>query len=432
MLDPKTYATLSAQTRLERSHFQCMSHNDFALLSGIFMIGRSTIVNNIPTACTDGVNKLYGEKFVLTLSEPEMNGLVLHENGHVMLRHMPMYRDLYKLDAKCANMACDYIVNGWIVDTDPQGKFAKLPKGGLYNADYSNLTVKQVFDLLKQEEGENPPGDKPCEEGEGDGEGGQPGKGGQPGEGSEAGKGEGTGDGGFDSHDWEGTDEAEEELGGGEEVGKLVEQAIREGSTLVGKLKGNINRRITDTLTPTIDWTVVYQDFMQSISNGRGTASWRQFNRRFLSKPFNMLMPHQYEESIKEVVLAVDTSGSISDSVLAGVIAEMVKIVESVNPEVIRILWWDTGVDKEQIIKRDQSSNISHIAQASGGGGTRMSCVSEYIIANNIKPDCVTVFTDGYIESDVNWQTTSPTVFIVDGNPSFRSPTASGKVIFKN
>ena len=402
MLDPKTYATLSAQTRLERSHFQCMSHPDFALLSGILMIGRSTIVNNIPTACTDGVNKKYNEAFVLTLSEQEMNGVVLHENGHVMLRHMPMYRYLFDIDAKRANMACDYVVNGWIVDTDPQGKFAKLPKGSLYNADYSNLTVKEIFNLLdKQDE----------EEGRGEGEGDEPTD-------------------GFDSHDWEGTDElTPEEV---EEVGKEIEQAIREGTILVGKLKGNINRRVTDTLTPTIDWSVVYQDFMQSISNGRGTASWRQFNRRFLSKPFNMLMPHQYEEAIKEVVLAVDTSGSISDTVLAGVIAEMVKIVESVNPEVIRILWWDTGVDKEQVIKRDQSSNISHIAQASGGGGTRMSCVSEYIIAKGLKPDCVTVFTDGYVEHDVNWQTTSPTVFIVDGNTRFSSPTADGKVIFKN
>jgi predicted metal-dependent peptidase len=394
MLDPNSYSQLSAQTRLERSHFQCMSHPDFALLSGIIMIGKSEI-SNVPTACTDGVNKYYGEAFVLTLSEPEMNGLVLHENGHVMLRHIHMYKHLYEIDAARANKACDYVINGWIVDTDPQGKFAKLPKGGLYNPDYTNLTIKEIFDLLDEE-------------------------------------GEGTGDGGFDEHDWEGTEEAEGELGGSEEVGKLIEQAVREGSTLVGKLKGNVNRRVTDSVTPTIDWTVVYQDFMQAISNGRGTASWRQFNRRFLSKPFGMLMPHQYEEAIKEVILAVDTSGSISDSVLAGVIAEMVKIVESVNPETIRILWWDTEVQKEQIIRRDQSSNIKHLAQASGGGGTRMSCVSEYIIAHGLKPDCVTVFTDGYVEHDVNWQTTSPTVFIVDGNTRFRSPTADGKVIFKN
>jgi predicted metal-dependent peptidase len=424
-----------------------MSHHDFALLSGIIMIGKSEI-SNVRTACTDGVNKYYGEAFVLTLSEPEMNGIVLHENGHVMLRHMPMYRHLYEIDAARANKACDYVINGWIVDTDPQGKFARLPKGGLYNPDYTNLTVKEIFDLLKEED-EQGNGGKPCEDGEpgegegegsqpgegseaGEGDGSQPGEGGQPGKGGQPGEGTGDGGGGFDEHDWEGTDEAEEVLGGSDEVGKLVEQAIREGSTLVGKLKGNVNRRITDSVTPKIDWSVVYQDFMQSISNGRGTASWRQFNRRFLAKPFGMLMPHQYEEAIKEVILGVDASGSITDEALASVTAEMVKIVESVNPEVIRILWWDAEVQKEQIIRRDQSSNIKHLVEATGGGGTRMSCVSEYIIANGLKPDCVTIFTDGYVEHDVNWQTTSPTVFIVDGNTSFRSPTAEGKVIFKN
>jgi len=432
MLDANTYSKLSAQLRLERSHFQCMSHNEFALLSGFFMLGRSEIVQNIPTACTDGVNKKYGEAFVLTLSEPEMNGLVLHENGHVMLRHMPMYKHLFLEDAECANKACDYVVNGWIVDTDPQGVFAKLPPNGCYKPEWSNLTIKEIYDILRkekegepEEEGEEPDegeeGGKPCEDGEpGDKPGDKPGEGGNGGQG------------GFDEHDWEGTEEAEEELGGAEEVGKLVEQAIREGCTLVGKLKGNINRRITDALTPKIDWKVVFQDWLVSVTNGRGTATWRQFNRRFLAKPFGMLMPHQYEESIKEVILAVDTSGSISDSVLAGVIAEMVKIVESVDPEVIRILWWDADVQKEQVIKRDQSSNIKHLAEAAGGGGTRMGCVSEYIVEHGLKPDCVVVFTDGYVEGSVSWQVSSPTVFIVDGNTRFSSPTANGKVIFKN
>jgi predicted metal-dependent peptidase len=67
-----------------------------------------------------------------------------------------------------------------------------------------------------------------------------------------------------------------------------------------------------------------------------------------------------------------------------------------------------------------------------GGGGTRVSCVSEYIVKKNYKPDCIVIFTDGYVEGNVNWQTTVPTVFIVDGNTRFSSPTADGKVIFKN
>lgn len=202
MLDVNTYATLPAKLRLERAHFQCMNHNDFALLSGFFMLGRSEIVTHIPTACTDGVNKFYGEKFVLTLSEPEMNGLVLHENGHVFLRHMPMYKHLFIEDAECANKATDFVVNGWIVDTDPEGKFAKLPPTDCYNPEYSNLTVKEIYDILRKEKEGEPEeeGDEPVEGEEGD----EPCEDGEPGDKPRKGKGKGNkpGKGGFDEHDW--------------------------------------------------------------------------------------------------------------------------------------------------------------------------------------------------------------------------------------
>jgi predicted metal-dependent peptidase len=407
LLPANTYVRLSAQTRLERSHFQCMSHPDFALLSGIFMIGSSAISSDVPTACTDGVNKLYGEAFVGGLTEQEMNALVLHENGHVMLRHMHMYRELYKLDAKRANMACDYIINGWIKDTDPFGAFAVLPKGGLYKPEYSNMTVKEIFDLLGEEQEEQQ------QQATGD-------------------KDDGSDGAGFDSHDWTSGESmpVDEE----QALGKEIEQAIREGVTLVGKLKGNIDRRVTDALVQPLDWRVLLQDFMSSLTQGRDAASWRRLSPRYAAKPFNMLMPHHYSETIGEVVLAVDTSGSITDEVLAAVISEMVNIVQTVNPECIRILWWDGDVQKEQIIRRDQSSNIAHLAQASGGGGTRLGCVSEYIIANNIKPECIIVFTDGYVEHSVDWQTNAPSMFIVDGNRDFPSRIRSdaGKVVFKN
>jgi len=51
--------------------------------------------------------------------------------------------------------------------------------------------------------------------------------------------------------------------------------------------------------------------------------------------------------------------------------------------------------------------------------------VSEYIIAKGYKPECVLTFTDGYVESDIKWQISCPSVFIVDGNPSFKAPAGS-------
>jgi len=49
------------------------------------------------TAYTDGVNKRYGRAFLAAVCKDqlEVNGLVLHENLHISLRHMIHNRDLF-------------------------------------------------------------------------------------------------------------------------------------------------------------------------------------------------------------------------------------------------------------------------------------------------------------------------------------------------
>jgi predicted metal-dependent peptidase len=65
-----------------------------------------------------------------------------------------------------------------------------------------------------------------------------------------------------------------------------------------------------------------------------------------------------------------------------------------------------------------------------GGGGTRVSSVSEYINKKKIKAECVVVFTDGYLESDVKWDINSPTLWLVTQNKGWIPP--AGKVVFVN
>ena len=60
------------------------------------MMGESSVDVGIPTAYTDGLNKRYGKEFIEKLSLAELGGLVLHENGHVMLKHIPRHKDLIK------------------------------------------------------------------------------------------------------------------------------------------------------------------------------------------------------------------------------------------------------------------------------------------------------------------------------------------------
>jgi predicted metal-dependent peptidase len=391
------FENYTAEIKLKRIRSHIMSHPSFAIASGILMIGEAKIVeagHSVTTAATDGENTMYNRAFLDSLNEKQARGLVLHEEGHKMLCHLWAWRHLMKLDARLANMAADYVVNGWIVDTDPTGEFAVLPTdGALYNPDYSPLDVGTIFRLLKQEQDEG------------------------------GGSGSGSGDGSLDSHDWEGAAELSKEEQ--EELGRAIEQAIREGQIMVGKLKGNVARSINTLMTPKIDWKEVLREFLSSLAAGKDTKSWHSFNRRYTS--YDVYLPADISESMGEVVIAVDTSGSITDDVLGKIVKELVAMAKAVSPSKIRVLWWDTQVDKEQVIEGDYSK-MEHILKASGGGGTRMGCVSEYIIAKGYKPECVLTFTDGYVEPDVKWQISCPSVFIVDGNPSFKAP-AGGRVI---
>jgi len=64
-----------------------------------------------------------------------------------------------------------------------------------------------------------------------------------------------------------------------------------------------------------------------------------------------------------------------------------------------------------------------------GGGGTRASCVSEYITKNNITADCLIVFTDGFVEDNVSWNISTPTMWLIsaNGHSDFRPP--AGQVV---
>jgi len=428
------YPALSADLRIFRASAQIMSHPAFCLATGLLTLGTITIVEDghpVTTAATDGVNILFNRKFVMGLNEYEVNFLVLHELGHIMFSHLFVYLWLMKINAKRTNCAMDYVVNGWIVDTDPTGSFARPIKGTLYKPEWSTLSTDAIYRLLADEEDKGDKGDKREDKGDK----GEPSTGGtdkgdagsgEPGTGNGSGDGDGEGDGPLDSHDWESADKLSDEEK--QELADNVEQAIREGTILVGKAQGNMSRAIRDILTPKIDWREVFREFINSVKQGKESLTWQTFNRRYL--PYDTYLPSAISETVGEIIIAVDTSGSIGDEALAKVVAEMVAMVEQVDPEKIRILWWDTSVAKEQIINRDKSSKLSHIVDAAGGGGTRMGCVSDYINAKNYKPECVVVFTDGYVETKVNWKVSVPTLVVVDGNRNF-VPPAGVRVVFK-
>jgi len=142
-----------------------------------------------------------------------------------------------------------------------------------------------------------------------------------------------------------------------------------------------------------------------------------------------LYIPTVENETIGEIVVAIDTSGSIGEKELNEFASELVSICEAVSPEAVRVLWWDTKVHGEQLFK-DNYTNIASMLKPLGGGGTKVSCVSEYINKKKVNAECVLVFTDGYLENDVQWQISAPTLWMVTQNDSWNPPTGK-KVMVK-
>lgn len=395
---------ITEEQRIKKGHITLMKHPETTLWSGVMMMGTTEVVDDPKvTAYTNGVDKRYGRAFLQAICplQEEVNGLILHENLHIGLRQMIHNLDLFKENAKRANRAADFVVNDMIMELHKKyPTLVKLPNGGCYDPKYHNMNMREVYKLLEEE----------CGEG---------GKGGEKGDGDSA-----SGGGGdeyqFDEHDFESSMTAEQ----AKEMNARIDRAIREGALLAGRLGIDLPRQITEMLAPEIDWREVLRDFVTSACKGKDEYTWRKFNRRVISN--DIYLPTVENETIGEVVVAIDTSGSIGQAELNVFASELVSICEAVSPDAVRILWWDTKVHGEQLFT-DNYDQIGSMLKPLGGGGTKVSCVSDYINKKKISAECVLVFTDGYLESDIEWNITSPTLWLVTQNKNWTPP--SGKLV---
>lgn len=398
---------LTAEQRLKKAHVALMRHPETALYAGVLMLGTNEVVDEPITAYTDGLNKRYGRAFIEAVckTDAELNGLVLHEALHIVFRHLLHNRDLFKEDRDRANMAADYVVNDVITHLDDK-TLARLPDGGLVDMKYHNMNMREVYRLLKNE----------CKKGKG---------GGVPQQGQGQGNGSGSSDQPykFDEHDFEGQDATPEEL---RQIEAQIDRAIREGALLAGRLGAKIPKSITELLEPAVDWRKELAEFVSSYARGKDEYTWRSFNRRAVAN--DIYMPIVQNETMGEIVVAIDTSGSIGQAQINEFASELVSICEAATPEAIRVLWWDTMVHGEQRFT-DNYQNMATMLKPLGGGGTRVGCVAEYMNKHKVNAEFVLVFTDGHVENSPKWDISMPTLWFVTDNRRWTPPAGRMVVV---
>ena len=369
---------LTAEQRVQKSHVALMNDPKYCLYSGIFMLGKTEVSDEIPTACTDGKNTYYGRKFVDKLKDSDLKGLILHENLHKAFRHTTVWKHLYKQNPQLANMACDYVINLMIHDSDPSGNAVTLPEGGCLDEKYRGMDAGEVFRSLKQEQ------EQGGGNGKGDGSGDQESQGGQ----------------GFDEHDWESADEMSEDEK--QTLAREVDQALRQGALLAGKLNGNVPREITEAMEAKVNWREVLADFVNSICNDKDNSTWRRPSRRWVDQ--GVYMPSAIGEAVGRIVVAIDMSGSIGQAEVGQFLGELLSICNHVQPEGIDLMYWDTEVCAHEKYDRGDYEAIMSSTKPTGGGGTSADCIPKFIKEHKLEPECVIVLTDGYISGWGDWK----------------------------
>jgi predicted metal-dependent peptidase len=184
-----------------------------------------------------------------------------------------------------------------------------------------------------------------------------------------------------------------------------------------GKLPAGIERLFKDLLEPTMNWKELLQKYIMAIL----PQDWTYIkpSKRALAAGF--YMPSIVKETV-EIVVAVDSSGSISDEEYAQFLSEIVAMTRAVNNLKATVIVCDAEI--QDIVEIDNSFNPYMDIKGRGYGGTSCIPVFKWIHEErNENVKLLVYLTDGYIDEPYEeiYQSGYPVLWVV---------TAQGRVDF--
>ena len=339
---------------------------------------------SIPTACTNMTWVRYNPDFFAKLEPAVVLFVLVHEIMHVMFKHgLRMNRR----NAQVWNQACDHAIN------------LKLKEWGFtlwehccQDVTYKGMSAEDIYDILMKEK-------------EDEDEGGGRGKG--P-------KGEGDGEPTDMDSDLQEPDQMDNETIDkvDREISRKIVQATQIAK-MAGRMPADLDRMLNGILDPKVPWYEELQDFMSRVVHDEET--WAHRNRRFR----NVYLPTRRNESMGEIIVIGDTSGSMGQAELEQAAGEINGIARQARPERIRVIWAD---DKDVSHMECFEQGEDMVFHPKGGGGTDMRKPLKFV--EQFDPLIVILLTDCYTP----WPTVEPD-FPLIVVASTNAPCPVGRVI---
>jgi predicted metal-dependent peptidase len=347
---------------------------------------------------------VYNPTFVDELKPAELEGTLAHEVLHCALRHQCRRG---QRDPELWNEAADFVINPILI-----GNGFVLPGGALIDPVFNNLSAEEIYARLLRRSSEG--GGEPKQQTQqqmtavgGTSTAPQATRGALPSNGKpeashqpasdQRGRttGEATGPasmrpGGF-GEVWDATDEhghpasAAEKSRQEHEWGIAAEQAQRSAKAW-GHEPACIERPLAESRQSQQDWRAILRDFVTSTTPS--DYRWTPPNRRYIAS--GLYLPSVERRGVGEIVIAVDTSGSIGKRELEQFAGEISAISEEAQPEAIHVVYCDAAVQCAQEFRPSEPVQL----EPKGGGGTDFCPVFEWVTEKDLAPACLIYLTD--------------------------------------
>lgn len=315
--------------------------------------------------------------------------VLAHEIMHVAFAHVP-FAMMKRLDMKLYNYATDFVINQLLDD----GQVGDRPDGLCYDPELVkkfNYDSYAIYNHLKEQAEK---------------------------------KGASGGPVFFNGKEMKSLDEL---LGDGEisqaeyeEIEEKMKQEVSMASMtarMQGKGPAFLDKLIDEFLDAKVNWRETLQKYVCQVIDS-STRSYSRLSRKGQAIGF-MLPATEQEMSLREIVIAVDTSGSVYDK-LQDFGNEINAIKNTYNLKA-RVIYCDDGIGNEEVFEADEDLKLNTV----GGGGTSLAppayrC-NELLANGEIDENSILVyFTDTY--GDFPSHCDIPIVWAVVGNPNPQVP----------
>ena len=378
--------TLNTVKRLQKARLALMRKQPFYAVLLLHMT--FSLDYMCETAYTDGKRIAFCPDFIDSISDSELEFVLMHEVLHAALDHCGRTAASYDFDM--FNTACDIVVNSNILYS--------------CNMDLSAITLKEYGESMHVAPDEEEGYLYTAEEVYAMLESGMP-----PASGADT---SGNGgeetprkDGGFDDHTyWDSGDESDRQ--DRDEMREQWLQRMIEATTIANRIISNgksgkncgriplMAERLLKELTEAqTDWREILQDFVQDEIND---YSFDPPDRRFQESVFLLPDFNAKESRVKNIWFVVDTSGSVCDNAIRVAYSEICAAIEQFDGKLEgKLSFMESAVTDP--VPFDSVEAVLEIKPV-GGGGTDFCAIFDYMNKKmaDEPPSYIVIITDGY------------------------------------